>query len=83
MEAIPAGDWARKYHDLAAQVAELGASHRGTVEVIRSLEGLGDRGLVLCSHAVAHLLPKLLLAQVNPARHTRVHLHLRLEECLQ
>lgn len=65
IEAFPEADWNRKFHDLAAQVAGLGASHRGTVEVIRLLGGQNPRAQTLRSHTVAHLLPKLLLTKVK------------------
>ena len=65
IDAIPASDWSRKFPDLAAQVAGLGCSHRGPVEVIRLLGNLGQRANLLQTHAIAHLLPALLLAQVG------------------
>ena len=66
IEAIPESDWTRKFHDLAAQVAGLGSSHRGSVEVIRLLSCHGTRAKILASHAVARLLPNLLVAKVGP-----------------
>ena len=65
IDAIPASDWSRKFPDLAAQVAGLGCSHRGAVEVIRLLGSLGERAILLRSHAIAHLLPNMLLTKVK------------------
>ena len=65
IEAIPASDWSRKFPDLAAQTAALACSHRGAVEVIRLLGNLGPRADLLRTHAVAHLLPTLLLTKVK------------------
>ena len=65
MEAFEEGDWARKFADIAGQVASLGGSHRGGLEAVKLLPSNSERADILRAHAATILLSSLLQAKVH------------------